>query len=69
MTGLLLTCLLISSAIIPSGGSVCSLAAMLSAIVFGTIPTCDGIHIKMTAPRVSRTFVIASSTAPFCNVR
>eukprot|EP00965_Chrysotila_dentata_P255629 6212290-Pleurochrysis_carterae.AAC.2 len=33
--------------------------------MFGTIPTCDGIHMKtITVPKVSLTFVTASSTAP-----
>eukprot|EP00965_Chrysotila_dentata_P153552 5075045-Pleurochrysis_carterae.AAC.1 len=52
--------------IIPSGASSCSLAAILSAIMFGTIPTCDSVHMKMTVPQSSLTFVMASRTAPFC---
>eukprot|EP00965_Chrysotila_dentata_P160145 5289047-Pleurochrysis_carterae.AAC.1 len=50
--------------IIPSGALACSLAAMLSAIMFGTIPTCDGTHMKITVSKVSLTLVIASNTAP-----
>eukprot|EP00965_Chrysotila_dentata_P185240 6114732-Pleurochrysis_carterae.AAC.1 len=46
--GLLLTCLLINLGTVPSGVPSCSLAAMLSAITFGIIRTCDGIHMKIS---------------------
>eukprot|EP00965_Chrysotila_dentata_P198293 6178695-Pleurochrysis_carterae.AAC.4 len=39
--------------ITPSAGISCSFDVMLSAIMFRTIPTCDGIHIKITVPKVS----------------